>query len=111
MLGDLDLQSHLILVITVQGRGCGPHVMDDGSDAEREPMTCPEPHRYQVAELDLNPGLADSQACTAPTPLWLGLLALENLPLASSPAGMASTSTGEQHINTEFIYTIPALSQ
>lgn len=85
--------------------------MDDGSEAERKPMTWPEPHRYQVAELDLNPGLADSQACTAPTPLWLGFLAQENLPLASSPAGMATTSTGEQHRNTEFIYTIPALSQ
>lgn len=47
------------------------------------------------------------------SPHWLGLLALENLPLAFSPAGVASASTGEQCINTgtEFIHAVPAQSQ
>lgn len=66
MLGDLDLQSHQILVITLQERGCGPLVMDNGSEAERESMTYPGPHGYQVSELDLNPGLADYKACCVP---------------------------------------------
>lgn len=64
-------------------------------------MICPRPRRYQVTELDLNLRPADSKACTV-FHHWLGLPALQNLPLPSSPAEIGSTSTGERHILSVF---------
>lgn len=109
MLGDLDPQSHLVLVITLQRTGCGPHVMDDNYKAKREAVICPRPHRYQMTELDSNLGLADSKACPVLCH-WLGLLALENLPLPSSPVGIVSTSTGQQGALGLFTQPLPRVN-
>lgn len=55
-------------------------------------MIGPRPHRYHMTELGLNLGPADSKACTV-LRHWLGLFALEKLPLPSSPVGVVSPST------------------
>lgn len=42
VLGDLDPPAHLVPVITLQRRVCGPHVIDDNFKAEREPASLPK---------------------------------------------------------------------
>ena len=56
--------SHLILVIT---HYC-PHFTDESTKPQRDYMTCPEPHRWDIAELELILNISGSHS---PCPLQI----------------------------------------